>query len=67
MTVLESIVRDLRGMPLREQMEVARYVHQLSETAEKERAEILGETHGNLDGNEGMASARNSVRRSTCR
>ena len=67
MTALESIIQDLRGMPLRKLVEVARYVPRLSETAERERAEVLGKTHGNLDGNEGMASARNSVRRSTCR
>ena len=48
MTVIESIVRDLHGMPMRKLVEVARYVHRLSETAERERAEVLGETHGYL-------------------
>jgi hypothetical protein len=53
MTVIESIMHDLRGMPLRKLVEVARYVHRLSETAEKERAEVLGETHGYLSEREG--------------
>lgn len=54
MTVIEAIVRDLHGMPLRKQVEVARYVHRLSETAERERAEVLRESHGYLDENEGQ-------------
>ena len=41
-------------MPLRKLVEVARYVHHLSETAERERAEVLRETHGYLDGNDGL-------------
>jgi hypothetical protein len=48
MTVIESIVRDLNGMPMRKLVEVARYVHRLSETVARERAEILQETHGYL-------------------
>lgn len=55
MTVIESIVHDLRGMPLGKLVEVARYVHRLSETAERERAEVLAETHGYLDENDGLA------------
>lgn len=54
MSVLESIIHDLRGMPLRKLVEVARYVHHLSETAEKERAEVLRETHGYLDEEDGL-------------
>lgn len=48
MTVIESIVRDLSGMPMRKLVEVARYVHRLSETVERERADVLRETHGYL-------------------
>ncbi len=54
MTVLDSIIHDLRGLPMRKLVEVARYVHRLSETAEKERAEVLSETHGYLDEKEGL-------------
>ncbi|GAA5127885.1 hypothetical protein JIN84_08040 [Luteolibacter yonseiensis] len=48
MTVIESIVRDLNGMPMRKQVEVARYVHRLSETVEREREQVLKETYGYL-------------------
>jgi predicted amino acid racemase len=53
MTVIESIVRDLNGMPMRKRVEVARYVHRLSETVERERAEVLRETHGYLSEEDG--------------
>lgn len=53
MTLIESIVRDLNGMPMSKLVEVARYVHRMSETAESERAEVLRETHGYLDANDG--------------
>ncbi|MGV3533605.1 MAG: hypothetical protein ACO1QR_14655 [Chthoniobacteraceae bacterium] len=53
MTVIDSIIHDLRGLPLRKLVEVARYVHRLSETAEKERADVLAETHGYLSEEEG--------------
>lgn len=53
MTVIESIVRDLNGLPMRKLVEVARYVHRLSETAERERFEVLRETHGYLDESDG--------------
>lgn len=54
MSVLESIIHDLRGLPLRKLVDVARYVHKLSETAERERAEVLRETHGCLDENDAL-------------
>lgn len=53
MTVIDSIIHDLRGLPLRKLVEVARYVHRLSETAEKERSEVLAETYGYLSQQEG--------------
>lgn len=49
MTIIESIVHDLHGMPMRKLVEVARYVHRISETAGSERAKVLSETHGYLD------------------
>ena len=58
MTVIESIVRDLQGLPMPKLVEVARYVHRLSETAKQERVEILRETHGYLDENEGRIFER---------
>jgi hypothetical protein len=53
MTIIESIVRDLRGMPMRQLVDVARYVHSISETAQNERARVLQETFGYLDESEG--------------
>ncbi len=53
MSVIESIIHDLRGMPLRKLVEVARYVHGLSETAAAERADVLRATHGCLDEEDG--------------
>ena len=54
MSVLESIIYDLRGLPLRKLVEVAGFVHRLSETAGLERAEVLLETHGCLDEIDGL-------------
>lgn len=54
MSVLESIIHELRGLPLRKLVEVARYVHHLSESADRERAEVLRETHGCLDESDGL-------------
>ena len=53
MTIIESIVRDLQGMPNRVLVDVARYVHRLSESAAKERAEVLRATHGCMDETDG--------------
>lgn len=58
MSVLESIIHDLRGLPLRKLVEVARYVHRLNDEAEKERAEVLRETHGYLDEEDGLIFER---------
>ena len=54
MSVLDSIIHDLRGLPLRKLVDVARYVHGLSETAQRERAEVLRETHGCLNEADGL-------------
>ena len=55
MTVIESIVRCVQNLPLREQVEVARYVHRLSTNVQQERAEVLRRTHGVLSEADGQA------------
>ena len=55
MTVIETILRGVQNLPLREQVEVASYVHQLSTSAHQERAEVLRRTHGVLDEADGQA------------
>lgn len=55
MTVIETIVRDVQSLSLREQVEVARYVQRLSETARRKRATVLRQTHGSLDDVDGRA------------
>jgi hypothetical protein len=55
MIVIESIVRGVQNLPLREQVEVARYVHRLSASAQEERAAVLRRTHGVLDEADGQA------------
>ena len=49
MTVIESIVRGVQSLSLRNQVEVARHVYQLNVAAQEERAEVLRRTHGRLD------------------
>ena len=65
MTVIETIVRGVQNLPLREQVEVARYVHRLATSAQKDRAEVLRRTHGVLDEADGEAfeQAMNDARR----
>jgi hypothetical protein len=55
MSVVESIVKDLAGLPNAKLVEVARYVHALSEDAQKERLKILRETFGALSEEDGQA------------
>ena len=55
MTVIETIVRGVQSLPLREQVEVARYVHRLSASVQGERAIVLQRTHGALDEADGEA------------
>jgi hypothetical protein len=66
MSVIESIVRGVQSLPLREQVEVARYVHRLSTSVQGERAAVLQRTHGALDGADGEAfeQAMHTSRRS---
>ena len=53
MTVIESIIRGVQNLPLRQQVEVARYVHSLSVSGQRPREETLGRTHGALDEDDG--------------
>jgi hypothetical protein len=55
MTVIESIVRGLQNLSLREQIEVAHYVHRLNTGAQTERDDVLRRTHGALDETAGRA------------
>jgi len=55
MSVVEAIVRDLAGLPNSKLVEVARFVHALSEDAQKERMKILKETFGVLSEEDGRA------------
>ena len=41
MTVIESIVQAVQNLPLREQVEVARYVHRLSTSVQQRRDKML--------------------------
>jgi len=53
--VIESIVRGIQGLPLRQQIEVARHVYRLNSAAQQERAQVLRRTHGRLDETDGRA------------
>jgi hypothetical protein len=55
MTVIESILKDLQNLPTPMLVDVAGYVHGLSETAQKERKEALRQTHGVLSEEDGRA------------
>jgi hypothetical protein len=52
---MESIVQDLRGLSLRQLVEVARYVHRLNPAAATQRESILNESHGYLEESEAAA------------
>lgn len=53
MNIIDSIVNDLKSLPTRKLVEVAGYVHRMSESAHLERSRILRETHGCLDDADG--------------
>jgi len=55
MSVIESILKDLQGLPTPRLVDVARYVHGLNEAAQKERMELLRQTHGVLNEEDGEA------------
>ena len=53
MTVFESIVRDLHGLPAPKLVEVARYVHELNPKRHEQRKAALLATAGCLSSEEG--------------
>jgi hypothetical protein len=53
MTVIESIVRDLRDLPPPKLVEVARYIHGLNPKSRERRRAALLATAGSLSGEEG--------------
>jgi len=55
MSVIEAILKDLQDLPTPKLVEVARYVHGLSETARQERLALLRQTHGALSDEDGEA------------
>ena len=55
MTVMETIMRDIQSLPLREQVQVARYVRLLSASARRKRATVLCKTYGSPDDADGRA------------
>ncbi len=65
MSVIESILKDLQGLPTTKLVDVARYVHGLSDAAQKERLSLLHQTHGALSEEDGQAFelALNGARR----
>ena len=48
MTLVESIVKDLEGLPAPKLVEIARYVHKVNVEAQKERQEALRESFASL-------------------
>jgi hypothetical protein len=54
-TVIESILKDLQSLPTPKLIEVAGYVHGLSEESQKERLALLAQTHGVLNDEDGEA------------
>lgn len=53
MTVIESIVRDLRELPTPRLVEVASFVHRLNPVSEERRRAALEATAGCLTGEDG--------------
>ncbi len=51
--VIESILKDLQSLPTPKLVEVARYVHGLSEADQKNRQALLRQTHGVLTEQDG--------------
>jgi hypothetical protein len=54
MSVIESILKDLKNLPTPKLVEVARYVHALSQTDQEARRELLRQTHGVLSYEDGQ-------------
>jgi len=54
MSVIESIMNDLKNLPTPKLVEVARYVHGLSQADQEARRELLRQTHGVLSDEDGQ-------------
>jgi len=54
MSVIESIINDLKNLPTPKLVEVARYVHGLSQADQEARRELLRQTHGVLSDEDGQ-------------
>ena len=54
MSVIESIMKDLKNLPTQKLVEVARYVHGLSQADQAARRELLRQTHGVLSDEDGQ-------------
>jgi hypothetical protein len=52
--VIESILKDLQSLPTPKLVEVARYVHGLSEADQENRQTLLRQTHGVLSEEDGQ-------------
>lgn len=55
MTVIESLIQDLRNLPRPKLVDVSRYVHNLSEPARRERLALLLQTDGVWNEQDGQA------------
>lgn len=53
--MIESILKELQGMPTAKLVEIAKYVHGLSEDAHEERVKMLRQTCGALSEEDGEA------------
>lgn len=64
-SVIESIIKDLQNLPTPKLVEVARYVHGLSQADQDARQSLLRQTHGVLSEEDGEAfeSALQGARR----
>lgn len=58
MTVIDSIVRDLRELPASKLVEAARYVHMLNPKSHERRRAALLETAGCMTGEDGAEFER---------
>jgi len=54
-SVIESIIKDLQNLPTTKLVEVARYVHGLSEDDQNGHQALLRQTHGILSDEDGRA------------
>lgn len=55
MTVIESIVKELRELPPAKLVAVASYVHQLTETGQQDRQDWLRRSYGSMNDDDARA------------